>query len=207
MEGLWLIPNMYSPLIFSTLSSFLLKDVGPVRSSIIVDEIQKLLIHCCIGIQNGVLNICSLFDLLLMSQKFSFGACYVGVPSSLSLTLFLSVSVGSTSNLVRRRDSEHHWFNHRAPTNLVLRHSYSLFLTTTRVFVIFQIRFADSRVSCSFWLYQVWKWWNWKSAVGYVHIFAILCLLFSVITAHLCFLSFLVMQKNTSNLIVIFSWT
>ena len=58
MEGLWLIPNMYSPLILSTLFSFLLKDVGPVRSSIIFDEIQKLLIHCCIKIQNGVLNIC-----------------------------------------------------------------------------------------------------------------------------------------------------
>ena len=131
MEGPRLIPNMYSPLFFSTLFSFLLKDVGPVRSSIIFYEIQKLLIHCCIGTQNGVLNICSLFDLLLMSQKFGFGACYVGVPFSLSLTLFLSVSVGSTSNLVRRRDSEHHWFNQRAPTNLVLRHSYSLFLTTT----------------------------------------------------------------------------
>ena len=122
---------MYSPLIFSTLLSFLLKDVGPARSSIIFDEIQNLLIHCCIVIQNGVLSICSLFDLLLMSQKFGFGPCYVGVPFSLSLTLFLSASVGSTSNLVRRRDSEHHWFNQRAPTNLVLRHSYSLFPTTT----------------------------------------------------------------------------
>ena len=63
-----------------------------------------------------------------------------------------------------------------------------------RVFVKFQIRFADSRVSCSIWLYQVWKWWDGKSAVGYVHIFPLLCVLFSVITAHLSFMSFLVMQ-------------
>ena len=115
---------------------------------------------------------------------------------SLPYSLSLSVSVSSTSNLVRRRDSEHHWFNHWAPTNLVLRHSYSLFLTTTRVFVNFQIRFADSRVSCGIWLYQVWKWWDGKSAVGYVHIFALLCLLFSVIP-RICVLCRSLLCKKT----------
>ena len=150
MEGPRLIPNMYSPLFFSTLFSFLLKDVGPVRSSIIVDEIQKLLIHCCIGIQNGVLNICSLFDLLLMSQKFGFGPCYVGVPFSLSLPYSLSLcerwfnlQLGSTSRLRASLVQ---------PTSSNQLGSPALiqpFSDHHRVFVNFQIRFADSRVSCS----------------------------------------------------------